>query len=67
MVNSDILIMTELLKLEYPNLSLRQIRDKIEEEFNRQISLERLESVLYDNEDFEKESKKMQYYELQSW
>lgn len=59
--------MIELIEMEYPSLNtLREIRDMILIEFNRNIKLDHLNSLLYGDEDYEIESNKVEFYKAYS-
>lgn len=62
MDNRELLLMIGLIKMEYKVISVPQIVELINKEFNKQIIEQQVYSLLYPEENYEVESKLIEYY-----
>lgn len=62
MHNKELLVMINLIQGEYKTNSIRDIKSLIMKEFNEDIPLDRIDYLLYGEENYEVESKMIEYY-----
>lgn len=60
--NKELLLMISLIQMEYDINSIKQLQQLILKEFNRDVSFDQINDLLYGRENLEIESNLIEYY-----